>query len=257
MGQIISGYASYAAVGISLILGARLFGSGLASTYRWFTAYLITDFILTVVFYATPYGTNRYALTYFAAQPVRWVLYFGIVLELYRLVLRRHPGIAAFGRKWLIRALGLAALISVCTLFVHLQASRGKYPALETYHTIERLVNICLFIFFFLLLAILAWFPIQLTKNLAVLCSVFEAHILVRTGITIVRNVGGLASLSILNPILACLAPVSMLVVTVLLSPSGEERSLKAGLKRPPAAEKRILAHLDAINDTLSRSSNL
>ncbi|HUS07872.1 MAG TPA: hypothetical protein VMZ52_16330 [Bryobacteraceae bacterium] len=248
-------YAPYAAIVLSLILGARLFSTGLAKTYRWFTAYLIANLILTIVFYITPWGTNQYAITYFAAQPIRWILYFGMVFEMYRLVLREHPGIATFGRRWLIRALGLAAFLSLCTLFAKLGESHSRHPLLESYHVLERVVNVCLFLFLLLLLTILAWFPIQVKRNLMVLCSVFGGYILLRSALMVARNLAGPDSLPILNPLITCLVPLSMLVLIVLVSPSGEERRLKAGLKRPPATEKRILAQLDAINDTLSRSS--
>lgn len=254
-GKNLARYVLFITIALLSILLLRLFVTGLARTYVWLTAFLLTDLILQVVLRMVTYGTDTYALMYFAAQPLRWIVYFGVIFELYSLILREHAGILAFGRRWLIRALGLAALISVSTLFINLQATSVGHPFLDSYHLAERLVDICQFLFLILLLAVLAWFPIQLKRNVVVICSVFGSYMLVRLGLVLARNIVGVGAVPTLNTISIFFVPVCAGLWIALLRPSGEQSRLKVGHQWNHADEERLVAQLEAINASLLRSA--
>jgi hypothetical protein len=251
----LSRYLRYLEIALSFTLAAQLFVTGLAGVYRWFTVFIVTDLFFTILFQAVKNGTNQYAVMFFAAQPIRWFVYFCVIFDLYSLVLREHPGILAFGRKWLIRALGVATLFSVSTLFVNLQAADVGHPFLDSYHVVERLVNLCLFLFLLLLMAVLAWFPLQLKRNIVVLCSIFGAYMVMRIGMNLVRNIHGISAAAFLNPGSHLLMPLCAILWLLLLRPSGELSRLKIGHQWNHADEARILAQLDAINASLVRSA--
>jgi hypothetical protein len=253
--QQLADYTYYVTIALLSLLIIRLFVTGFARTYVWFTIFIITDLFFHILFRNVRNGTNTYAIMYFAAQPIHWILYFGVIFELHSLILREHAGILAFGRKWLIRALGVAALFSVSTLFVNLQAPDVGHPFLDSYHVVERLVYICLFLFLILLIAILGWFPIQLKRNILVMCSVFGGYILVRSGLLLARNILGLDAAGTLNVIYIFAIPVSAMLWLLLLRPSGESSRLLIGHQWNHAEEARIMAQLDAINSSLLRSA--
>jgi hypothetical protein len=238
-----------------LLLSIRLFTSGLVRSYRWFTLLVFADLVFAILFQTVQNGTNQYAEFYFAAQPIQWIIYIGVIFELYSLVLREHVGILAFGRKWLIRALGIAALFSVSTLFINLQAPEVGHPFLDSFHMVERLVDIFLVLFLILLITVLAWFPIQLKSNIIVLCSVFGVRMLSRAGIILARNILGLTAASMLRNIPEFLTLATTIALVLFFRPSGESSRLRIGHQWNHADEARILAQLDAINASLLRST--
>jgi hypothetical protein len=242
-------------IALLLILSIRLFTSGLARVYRWFTVLVATDLGFAILFQTVRNGTDQYAQLYFAAQPIRWIIYIGVIFELYSLVLREHVGILAFGRKWLIRALGLAALFSVSTLFVNMQASEVGHPFLDSFHLIERLVDIFLVLFLILLVAVLAWFPIQLKSNIIVLCLVFGVRMFSRAGIILARNILGLTAALMLRNLPEFLTLATAIILVWFFRPSGETSRLRVGHQWNQADEARILAQLNAINASLLRST--
>ena len=90
----------------------RLVSQGLIRQYRFLAAFLSAALVQALVFLPLTPASTAYAWAYFISSPVLWILYFFVVLELYRLILEDYPGISSAVRKGVTWAMGLAVFIA-------------------------------------------------------------------------------------------------------------------------------------------------
>ena len=75
-----------------LLVLTNLFRSGLWRKYQYFTWYIAFESLRIPVMLAVPYRSKLYGTVYFATQPISWLFFILVVLELFQLVLRNHAG---------------------------------------------------------------------------------------------------------------------------------------------------------------------
>jgi hypothetical protein len=246
-------YLTFVQIGSYLLLLTKLFRSTLWQKYRYFTFYLIFEALRVPLMSLIPRQTNAYALTYFGTQPIIWVLFVLIVLELFQLVLRNHVGIASLGRKALSVSLGASAIVSVSTLLLDLQRKTADSAILYNFMLLERLVMMSLLVLVLCLIGFLSYFPVPLTRNVRVHACVFAAFFAVRTTLLFVRTWFGPETLLVLNTAAYSAMIACLLAWFWLLTPEGELAPKRA--KPSSDSEARLLAQLDALNETLLRSA--
>ena len=78
-------------------LAVKLCLSALYRTLPFFLVFLLYRLFRTLGLFCLPYGTNLYGWAWAFSAPLFWLAYILVVLELYSLVLRNYPGIAAWG----------------------------------------------------------------------------------------------------------------------------------------------------------------
>ncbi|HYI92831.1 MAG TPA: hypothetical protein VEX68_04755 [Bryobacteraceae bacterium] len=251
--SIVLQYLTIIQIGSYLLLLTKLFQSTLWRKYRYFTFYLVFETIRVPLMSVIPRKTDAYAITYFSTQPIIWLLFVLTVLELFQLVLRNHVGIASLGRKALSISLVLSALISVSTLVFELQRQAPESAFLYNFMLLERLVMMSLLVLVLCLIAFLSYFPVPLTRNVRVHASIFAAFFAVRTTLLFVRTWFGRDVVASLN-VVAYVAMIACLLAWFrLLTLEGEAAPQKV---RPSSdSEARLLAQLDALNETLLRSA--
>lgn len=240
-------------IGAYLLLLTNLFRSGLFGKYRYFGWYITLELTRLSVMSLLPLQTQIYAHVYFATQPIVWLFYVLVVLELFQLVLRNHAGIASLGRRALTWSLAGSALVSGLTLLVDLQTGSSEHALLYNFMLLERLVMTSLLLLLLCLTVFLGIFPVPLTRNIRVHTAVFAVYFAVRTSLLWIRTIYGVEQAQILNLAGATLAIGCLLAWTTLLGSSGETVPVRVKLKSE--AEERLLAQLDAINETLLRSA--
>src|SRR6476660_9926276 len=86
---------------LSGVLAARFFQLKLARTYRFFVAYLLFDTLRSILSWSFSPGSLAYRNIWRITQPIIWLLFVLVVLELCSLVFREYRGIQALGR-WAI-----------------------------------------------------------------------------------------------------------------------------------------------------------
>jgi len=158
-------------VGFAAVL-VRLYASQLFRVYRFFWAYALFEAVRMIVSMMIPYRSNAFAHFFFACEPIVWMLSALAILEVYGIVLRNHPGIATLGRQALMGSIGASIVLSLCTLFLDFQNVEVKYPILANFFLLSRLVMVSLLFFVVFITAFMVWFPITLTRNIVVHCSV-------------------------------------------------------------------------------------
>lgn len=246
-------YLSLVQIGSYLLLLRKLFKTGLARKYKYFACYLGFECLRIPIMSAIPLRTNTYAHAYFATQPIVWLLYVLMVFELFQLVLKGHIGIATLSRKALSWALAASGIVSVLTLVLDLQRRTTDSAILFNFMLLERLIMTSLLVLVLCLIVFLSYFPVPLSRNGRVHACIFATFFAVRTALLFIRTWFGLETAAVLNVVAYSLMIGCLIGWIWLLTPEGEAVSQRE--KPATDSEARLLAQLDALNQTLLRSA--
>jgi hypothetical protein len=251
-----------------LVLYIRLRQEGLHRTYRFFAGYVLFH-VLRSVGLATiePIGRllgddssahlagNLYGWLWVVTEPLLWVLYILVVLELYGLVLQKYKGIASLGRWAIFAGLAISLAISSVTLSADLSNPGEKFPILLYAAAIHRGVASSLVIFLLLITVFLSWYPVPLSRNVVVHSIAYAAYFLGMTMTLLVRNVSGGRLVEITNIVASGVAISCLGVWIVFLNRRGEARTVTVRQRWQADQEQHLIEQLDTINSTLLRAA--
>jgi hypothetical protein len=236
-----------------LLLVGNLLRLKLAHKYRFFLAYLIFDSIRSVVMWFYSPGSAAYRDLWRATEPVIWLLYVLVVLELCSLVFKDYQGIRALGRWIVYGSLALSIFLSIITVLPTWVRSAEERFSLQRYLMVERGIDFAIVILLLLLLAFLVLFPIQLRKNVIVHSVLFAIFFTTNSmGILIVNLTNYQFGVSV-STILMGVTELCFIGWMILMSRAGEEKII--AIRHPvPVDESRLVAQLAEINATLMRA---
>lgn len=239
------------------LTGAKLLYSGLFRRYRALAAYLLFRFFYTgalLFFFANPRSPG-YMKFWIITEPIIWLFYVLIVIELYSLVLERHRGLYTLGRWFLYAGLALSVLISGLALLPQLSGGTAQAShVLSYYYAIERGVDFSLLIFLLFILLWLTRYPVPLSRNVVVHSVVYSILFLSNTAAFFVRVVFGLDLSRSVSAFLLGIGAACILIWLICLTPKGEEVRVSVP-SFGPEQEQRILGQLEALNKTLLKVS--
>jgi hypothetical protein len=231
----------------------RLYSIGLAKTYRFFLASMALGLVRSAALFPFSFHDAVYYQVWALTQPVVWLSFILVVSELYSLVLKQYRGIFTVGRIFFFGGVAISALLSALTVLptVGPAAPFSDYPVIYYYSLIERGIVTSLAIFLLLLLLLVVWFPVPMSRNLLTHCVVYSAYFFANNVLALYRQMGGRSAayagnLARLTVGLACL-----MCWFLYLSRQGEERMTSLRLKRNPLKEKHLLGQLENLNATL------
>jgi hypothetical protein len=236
------------------ILLVRLVVSRLHTTYRFFFLYVGFRLARALALASLDRGTNAYGWTYVATEPVVWVLYVLVILELFTVVLRDYQGIQTLSRRLLAVALAISAAVALATLLPEIGNPAERYPILRTVLVAQRVVMSSLVVFFAILTFFLVWYPVPLCRNVVVYCVGYCVYFISATMGLFVRNIAGEAVTRATSTVLQGFAAACLFAWILLLNARGEAK--RQTVRRPIAAEDedRLVGQLEAINRGLLRS---
>jgi hypothetical protein len=233
----------------------RLFASSLSRHYRLFTVFIAFELVRAIVTGGLSVRSMLYGYLYFLTQPIAWMLHALVVLELFRIALSSHPGIATLGRRIVIGAVAISAGISVATLAITSRSSDSRYVILENYLVLERVINSSLMIFVLLLGVFLAYFPVPLSRNARLHAGLFGLYFLGRTSLWLLRNLLGPDFTDEMNLVMFAVVGCCLAAWALFLTPAGETQVVRSRPRFSPEDEHRLVAQLDALNRTLVGSA--
>lgn len=232
-------------------LAVRLVSTGLARTYRWLTAFLIFEALRIAVVGAIPRNRSVYAIVYFASEPLYWLLCALMTLEVFQAAFRQQPGIATASRRAIAVCVGVSVAFAVGTMAFNVQQHNSPYVLLENYLTLERVITSSLLFFVILLIAMLAWFPVPLTRNAMAHSAIFAFFFGSLTTLLLLRNIYGPWFATFVNALLPAVTISCVLLWGFLLTAEGEKTSVRSGYRRNTADEERLIRQLETLNQTL------
>ncbi|MFB3777079.1 MAG: hypothetical protein ACE141_05685 [Bryobacteraceae bacterium] len=237
-------------------LVAKLLLTRLHKPYASFLVYLCAGVVQAGLLMLVPARTNRYAWVFLVSQPVIWLLSVLVVLELYSMALRKHPGIATLSRWVLSASMVLAAGIASLSLSADLSRPAGAYRTLVYFSVIERGIVSSLVLFLLMITVFLVLFPISIRRNTVLHATVLSIHFLsVALGLFL-RNVAGYQITAAINTSLICVDCVCFVLWLAWLNRAGEEGLVVVRSRWQPEDEERLLRHLDALSDSLRRTGD-
>jgi hypothetical protein len=249
-------------------LFARLRLAGLHRIYRFFSAYLLFGVLRAALLMGAPrlysviggpsaarHGPNLYGWIWVATQPLVWVFYVLVVLELYTLVLQNYKGIASLGRWVMLAGLTVGLLVSALSLSADLSNPTEAFPILRVFFVIDRGLSSSLVIFLLIITGFLAWYPVPLSRNLVVHCAVYAVYFLSLSMVVLVRNLVGANVMGIVNVAQLSIELACLMVWLFLLNRAGESKTVRVRPQPTPEDEQALVEQLEAINSTLLRAA--
>jgi len=250
-GPSLLSYLWAVAIAANAILVVRLYALGLHKSYPYFFTYLIFQTARSLALIAFPVSSFTFAYIFVYTQPVLWVFYVLVVLEVYDKVLNDWKGIKSLGQWALYGSLVIAVGVSFLTLIPFWGKEDSKLLFWVT--TVERGVLTSVLLFLFLILLFLSRYPLHLRRNIIVHCVVYTIFFLGLSMTLLVRNVRGWAIMPTLNHVVEIISLACYGVWIIFLTKKGEERTV--ALKHSdPADERRRIEQLKLLNDTLLRA---
>lgn len=233
----------------------RLYSAGLYRRYRFFFAGTVLVVARSAALFPFSPLTPVYYGIWASTEPFLWLAYSLVVFELYTLVLKEYRGIYSLGRWFFFTAMATSVILSALTIFPTTAGALARYPLLHFYALIERAIVTTLAIFLLLLLALVTWFPVPLSRNLLIHCCVYSAYFFANNVTALYWHFGAqkgwfMSSDSKLAVALAC-----SFCWVIFLSHRGEDRIASLHLGRSPLQEKRLLGQLEGLNATLLRTA--
>ncbi len=232
---------------------ARLILQRLHTRYRLFALFLATDLCFTVASFFTPYDTTRYFGLWAVQVTVLAVCYFGVVLELYGLVLRDYPGIAGLFR-WLVRILVPAAAI-VSLLFATFSPGGGtapQYPLLMLALVMARTAVLGVLVALLVLQFILFWCPLTLSRNTVFYCVGYLVFFTAQTAAFTVADRIGAQVTPLANVAMQALSCACLVFWALTLSRKGEQHEAIVRAHWLPGEQDRLREVLTSFDGFLA-----
>jgi hypothetical protein len=238
------------------LLCIRLFFHKLAARYRFFITFLLASTVRSVVMWNLNIYSSSYRVVWKATEPVLWVLYTFVVLELCSLIFKEYRGIQALGRWTVYGSLGASVFLSTVILAPTWRNSKEPILSTERFLMVERGIDSALVFLLLLLLVFLVLLPIPLSRNV-VIHSVLYAIFFVTSslGILIVNLTGFAETARVVSTCVQGIFLLCLIGWLTLLSREGETKLSEFRKPLPAAYEQRLIEQLSHINATLLRAS--
>lgn len=241
---------------LSGLLCIRLFFLKLAPRYRFFLALLMLTTVRSVVAWPLDPGSSSYRVLWKSTQPVLWILYTLVVLELCALVFKEYRGIQALGRWTVYGCLAVSVLLSTVILAPTWRNSTEPIMSTVRFLMVERGIDSALVFLLLLLLVFLVLLPIPLSRNV-VIHSVLYAIFFVTTALGIlIVNLAGSETELVVSIGMQGIFVFCLIAWLTLLSREGETKLAEFRKPLPAQYEHRLVEQLANINATLLRASS-
>jgi hypothetical protein len=260
--------AQYATEALAIILIFRLLRlrDRQERVYSIFIAFLAIQLSQAVIYFAySRWGRLQidYRLIWITSTVVTAAFSLWLVYALARSVLAELPGIFRFSRILLNVAFPLAMLIAFSTARSEYGVSHGesldnRVDRLLVYLSIgDRAIAMASVITLIAILGFILWFPVKMSKNLAVFSVGFVVYFASRTGIELLRiyGVNGSKATVILSTCGSVVLVLCFLYWIVFIDPKGQTAQVRIGHGWRLAEQKKLIDQLEALNVVLMRSS--
>jgi hypothetical protein len=231
----------------------KLVRRGLAKRYRVLLCFALFEGFRVSVAGLIPRGSDLYGYFYLVTQPLGWLLYASLTIEVFTLVFQAHRGIASLSRT-VIGAAVIVAAAGASLSFALGQDESGPAGILNTFLALERAVMFSLLGFVLLLALFLSWYPVPLNRNSLAHAIIFTLFFGVNAlGLLVITVVGTHWIVPVNYAVLAA-SLVSIVLWLGAISPEGETAVVRAGYSRDAFDQERLLAQMETINQSLMRS---
>ena len=244
-----------AACVVGALAAVRLFANGLYKRHRVLVIFLCFHVARSLVLLAAGSPRkNLYVKIWGVTEPIIWLLYILLVLDLYSLVLRNYRGLQTVGRWIFFISLPISIVVSAATVLPSWRNPRGNVMVFY-YASIDRGVMFLLVIFILLTLLLLSWYPISLSRNMLVHTAVCTIFLISASLGYFVRTVEGDTVTRAVNLAHQGITLLCWSAWLLLLNPAGEAARVLVRRQWTADEEERLVNQLTAINSSLLRAT--
>lgn len=241
-------------VGAALVVG-RLFATGLWRHYPLFFAYFVFRVPNTVWPLFMKNDTFTYERTWIETEPITWIFHILVVVELCRLVLKRHRGIYSLLRWAMYGSLAIAIGISIAALLPKIKLRPDMTTRLVGFwYATNRGIDFALAIFILLILFVLSRYPVQLNRNTLVHATLYTVFFFGGAFTMFLHTLFGNQANDQVNLVLEFTSIACIFGWATLLTPRGEKVQTSL-LKFSARHEEQALRQLESLNATLLKAS--
>lgn len=248
--------AQYLNILAAFVLVIRLFQLRLADAYKVFTAFIgfevVSSGVVLLVFW---HKLNiDYRTTWLTFKPISWLLYIWVVYAILRKIMLCQRGILSVSRKVFAVCFASAGIVGVLSARVEFVVARPDAPV-KLALIVERGFCTVSLLLLCVTLVYLLWFPIEVTRNSALLCSGLMVYFAVKTALLLARDIWSPDSVRLVSLILILISTACLAMWAVFLTQAGEYETVRPGHSWKPNEQERLLHQLEAINAVLLRSA--
>jgi hypothetical protein len=224
-----------------------LFRRNLWRSYLFFWLGILAEGVVLAVALIAP---RSYRQIYLVAQPLLIIFYVLMVLEVFRKVFARYPGIARFAQRVVIISMLIAFVFALASAGGDLSNGWTDSTLIQRYSAGVRAVTSALSIYLILIAAFLVWMPVPLPPNTLRHSFLFFFYFMFTTGVHYLLNTSPPGFVKYANLLISVLTLVALLCWLFLLKPEGE--TLSRGPAAPRINTGILLGRLESINKSLS-----
>jgi len=236
---------------LSGALAIRLVRLKLAKIYRFFFLYLVFSFIRSVVAWPFSPRSEAYRNIWRVTQPVLWLLYILVILELSSLIFAKYRGIQALGRRTIYISLIVCVFLSVALVPIWRTSNEAVFSVLR-YLMVERGIDFALVLVLLVISVFPVLFPIQLSRNLRIHTALYAVFFLSNTIGTLIVNFTGYRLSLTISSLLLGVSICCLVSWIVLMTQEGERTMVRSQVLH--LSEERLVEQLEKINATLTRA---
>lgn len=260
--------AEVTSVILSIVLIVRFLSLGLHSVYRIFCAFILFDLFSTALSFAE--GLVRdpawdYRITWICLSVVGWILSLLMVYRLLQDVLEELPGVLHFSRKLLnITFISVGVLSLLTSQADQIVSTRTGYlssvvnpvgRAVTIAFDLERVISTVALVVLLVILGFVLWFPVKMSRNLAIFSIGFVIYFAANTGLMITRGLWSRESLLLASNATAFILAACYACWAVLITREGEARPVRLGHAWDVVVQERLMAQLETMNASLLRAA--
>jgi hypothetical protein len=238
-----------------VVLLIRLAWQGLIRRYKYFTGYLAVSLLQVVIPLALglPFDSNVYAWFYFLTEPVIWLSYSLVVLELFDHVFKDFPGIRSAGRLAVKIAVPIAIIAAALTALPSIFHLVGASSLLRLYLVVERSVMVVILLVLAAVQALLLRYGLRLPKNTVYYSLGFGVFFGVLAAQEFFVSELGMQFAMLTNTITIALAVACLLFWTLTLTREGEAVQVTAGPRISEDQREHLREQLMSVNNLVTR----
>lgn len=220
---------------------------GLWRSYRFFWFGLLLEGASLAVTMVAGRSRGAQKMIYMTVQPVLLVFYLLMVIEVFRKVFVRFPGIARFAQRVIVVSMVAALVFAIATAGGDVR--QGATPV-ELYSVALRALTTALCLYLLLIAAFLVWMPVPLAPNSIRHSFLFFCYFTAATAVHYEVNIGNLTVVRMANLLISVITFVALWSWAWLLRPAGE--TAPAAPAGPRSGASALLNRLESINKTLT-----
>jgi len=242
---------SLISIPVYFVVAWVLYRRNLWRAYRYFWICLIVEGLALGATLLAGGARRPTLLIYKIAQPIMWVLYVLMVLEVFRKVFARFPGIARFAQRVVVLSMLVAFVFALLSVPGELARGWSGSSILIRYSVILRTITSALTLYMILIAAFLVWMPVPLPPNTIRHSYLFFFYFIITTGVHYVLNTNLGGYVQVANLTISILTLVALLSWLFLLREDGENPPTSPGMA-PARAPSEILNRLESLNQSLT-----